>query len=374
MRRRRPSSGRTRWPCSWSARAPSSRASPSTPRTPPRSCSVCSHVDGIPLALELAAVRLGALGLDGLDRGLAARLGALGTGDRSASPRQQTLEGAIDWSYQLLSEHERLLWARLSVFAGGFELDAARSVCAGDGLDADDIPGLVGSLVEQSVVKRRRGTPVDRFRLLEPLRQFGRERLREAGEEHDAALAPSGLGRRSCARSGRRGRAPGRAVPSGSATERANVWAAIEFCLADPAEAEAGATICSDLWVYWVAQGPVNDIRRVLAVLLPSIPEATRSRARALYTAGSLAFVQNDYSLARRMFDDAVAIGRAMGDADIVARSLAFLSSVSWVESKRVDAVAFGDEAARPCAVHAPSRCDAPGLTSRGYARLAIRN
>ena len=103
--------------------------------------SVCTHLDGIPLALELAAVRLKALGLDALDRGLAARLGALGTGDRSLSLRQQTLEGAIDWSYQLLSEHERLLWARLSVFAGGFELDAAQAVCAGDGLDAEEIPG-----------------------------------------------------------------------------------------------------------------------------------------------------------------------------------------------------------------------------------------
>ncbi len=145
--------------------------------------SVCTHLDGIPLALELAAVRLNALGLDALDRGLTARLGALGTGDRSAAPRQQTLEGAIDWSYQLLGEHERLLWARLSVFAGGFELDAAQAVCAGDGLDAEDIPELVGSLVEKSVLKRRQGDTADRFRLLEPLRQFGRERLRETAAE-----------------------------------------------------------------------------------------------------------------------------------------------------------------------------------------------
>ena len=85
-----------------------------------------------------------ALGLDGLERGLAARLGALGTGDRSASLRQQTLEGAIDWSYQLLSEPERRLWERLSVFAGGFELDAAQAVCAGEGLDAEDIPSSSG--------------------------------------------------------------------------------------------------------------------------------------------------------------------------------------------------------------------------------------
>jgi hypothetical protein len=112
---------------------------------------VCRHVDGIPLALELAAVRLNALGLEALDRGLSARLGALGTGDRSAAPRQQTLEAAIDWSYQLLSEDERLLWARLSVFAGGFEIDAARAVCAGDGLTVEAIPELIGTLVEKSV-------------------------------------------------------------------------------------------------------------------------------------------------------------------------------------------------------------------------------
>ena len=145
--------------------------------------SICRHVEGIPLALELAAVRLNALGLEALDRGLAARLGALGTGDRSVAPRQQTLEGAIDWSYQLLSEPERRLWQRLAVFAGGFELDAAQAVCAADGVDPEAIPELVGSLVERSVLKRRQGPGGDRFRLLEPLRQFGRERLRDAGEE-----------------------------------------------------------------------------------------------------------------------------------------------------------------------------------------------
>ena len=195
--------------------------------------------------------------------------------------RQQTLEGAIDWSYQLLSEHERLLWARLSVFAGGFELDAAQAVCAGDGLDAEDIPELVGSLVEKSVLKRRQGDSADRFRLLEPLRQFGRERLREAGAETDAARATPGLDRRACrARSAPTMRARsscfGESGPSAPTSGRA-----IDFCLDDPAEAERGVAICSDLWVYWPAQGPISDIRRVLAALLPSIPAATRARARA---------------------------------------------------------------------------------------------
>jgi predicted ATPase/DNA-binding CsgD family transcriptional regulator/tetratricopeptide (TPR) repeat protein len=305
--------------------------------------SVCTHVEGIPLALELAAVRLNALGLDALDRGLGARLGALGTGDRSAAPRQQTLEGAIDWSYELLSEQERLLWARLSVFSGGFELDAAQAVCAGDGLDAEEIPGLIGSLVEKSVLKRRHGDAADRFRLLEPLRQFGRERLREAGAEEALRARHrdwiGGLARAAGADDARQVELFRRVR-----AERANVWAAIDFCLDDPAEAPRGVTICSDLWVYWTATGPVSDIRRVFAALLLAIPAATPARARALSTAGVFAFIQNDYTPAGQMFAEAATIGRDTGDADVVARSLAFLSSVAWVEGRSVDAVALADE------------------------------
>ncbi len=331
--------------------------------------SVCTHVDGIPLALELAAVRLNALGLDALDRGLAARLGALGTGDRSASPRQQTLEGAIDWSYQLLSEHERLLWARLSVFAGGFELDAAQAVCAGEGLDAEEIPELVGSLVEKSVLKRRHEDTADRFRLLEPLRQFGRERLREAGAEtilrrrHRDWIAD--LAAAVGAEDGRQVELFRRVR-----AERANLWAAIDFCLGDPLEAERGIGICSDLWVYWSAQGPITDVRRVFAALLQSVPAATRSRARALSTAGVVAFLQNDYTLAGQMFAEAASIGRAIGDAEVVARSIAFLSLVSWVEGRSDDAAAFADESLNLARSMHLRAATLHALDARGYAFL----
>src|SRR4051794_36403952 len=330
--------------------------------------SICSHVDGIPLALELAAVRLNALGLDGLERGLAARLGALGTGDRSASVRQQTLEGAIDWSYQLLREPERRLWERLSVFAGGFELDAARAVCAGEGLDDADIPDLIGSLVDKSVIKRRQEDGGGRLRLLEPLRQFGLERLRDAGAE-----------RRLRARHARGVGDLAHAVAAEDAdqvelfrrvrNERANIWAAIDFCLDDPDEAELGATICGDLWVYWVAQGPVTDIRRVLAALLGSIP-AGAARGRTMYTAGRLAFVQNEYAVARGMFEEAVSVGRETRDADLVSRSLSFLSSVAWVESRPADALAFGDESVALAKSMQLRGATLRALTSRGYASL----
>src|SRR5436190_3161798 len=325
--------------------------------------SICSHLDGIALALELAAVRLKALGLEALDQGLTTRIAALGTGDRSASPRQQTLDAAIDWSYQLLSEAERLLWARLSVFAGGFELDAVSAVCADDRIPDDTIAQLVGSLVEKSVVKRRDGARGPRFRLLEPLRQFGRERLDDQGMERDmrsrhrdwivglAAVAGAGDSRQ--AETFRRVKA-----------ERANVWAAIGFCLEDPAEAESGIVICTDLWVYWFAQGPIGEVRRVFDLLLQQVPAggpATRSRGRAVLTNGILAFIQNEYALAAAGFNEAARIGRETADVDIVARALSYLASVEWVSGRAAESIVLADESlALARSMHLPGRRSTP--------------
>jgi len=145
---------------------------------------LCRRLDGIPLALELAAVRLGSLSLDQLSQGLADELSILGSGNRGADARHWTLEATIGWSYGLLDEQERLLWARLSVFAGGFEEDAVTGVCSDPRLPARRIAGLLGALVEKSVLKRQlKNNSVPRYWLLETLRQYGRQRLRELGEE-----------------------------------------------------------------------------------------------------------------------------------------------------------------------------------------------
>ena len=305
--------------------------------------SVCAHVDGIPLALELAAVRLRSLGLDALDRGLSARLGALGTGDRSAAPRQQTLEGAIDWSYQLLSEHERLLWARLSVFAGGFELDAAQAVCAGDGLDAEEIPGLVGSLVEKSVVKRRQGEAADRFRLLEPLRQFGRERLREAGGETSFQRSHRDWIRELASIAGSNDARQVQAFERIS-VERANLWTALEFCLSGSDEAAVGAEICRDLWIYWVSRGPATDARRVLAALLAMTPVPDRSRGTLLWVSAFLVSQQGDLPSTTRMSVEALEIGRAMRDPDIVVWALQSLGVAAYLDRRWDDTIRCATE------------------------------
>jgi predicted ATPase/DNA-binding CsgD family transcriptional regulator len=140
--------------------------------------ALCRKLDGIPLALELAAVRLASLSLDQLNRGLAGELSILGTANRGAEARQQTLEATISWSYGLLDEKERLLWARLSVFAGGFQEDAAIAVCADPQIPAGRLVGLLGSLVDKSVLKLQlpSGGP-PRYWLLETMRQYGLARL-----------------------------------------------------------------------------------------------------------------------------------------------------------------------------------------------------
>ena len=145
---------------------------------------LCRRLDGIPLAIELAAVRLGALSLDQLNDGLDDSLAALGSGNRGAEARQQTLEATIDWSYGLLDDAEQVLWARLSVFAGGFDAAAAVEVCADDRVAQERVVELLGSLVEKSIVRRDlKSGNEPRYSFLETIRQYGRERLRDLGED-----------------------------------------------------------------------------------------------------------------------------------------------------------------------------------------------
>ena len=236
-----------------------------------------------------------------------------------------------------------MLWARLSVFAGGFELDAAQAVCAGDGLDAEEIPELVGSLVEKSVLKRRQGETADRFRLLEPLRQFGRERLREAGGETSLRARHRDWVRDSHP-------SPERMTPAksrrsnGSASSEPTSGAALEFCLSDSGEAEAGAAICRDLWVYWAAQGPATDVRRVLAALLELIPAPDRSRGALLWISALFSSQSGDQSTAIRMATEALAIGRATSDPELVGWSLQGLGVAAYLEGRWDDTIAYGTE------------------------------
>ena len=144
--------------------------------------AVVRRLDGIALAIELAAARLAAMTPAELARRLQRSFAVLGAGRRGTLPHHQTLRATIDWSYQLLAEPEQQLLARLAVFAGGCTLEAAETVCAGDGIDPDTIFELLASLVARSLVVAEEHGPETRYRLLETIRQYGEERLDEAGE------------------------------------------------------------------------------------------------------------------------------------------------------------------------------------------------
>ena len=293
--------------------------------------ALCRRLDGIPLALELAAVRLGSLTLEQLNQGLASELSILGTANRGAEARQQTLEATIGWSYGLLDEAERLLWARLSVFAGGFEEDAAAEVCSDQRIPVGRIAGLLGALVDKSILKRQlTSTGPPRYWLLETMRQYGSERLRGAGEQTAArqrhfdwirVLAESigAWDSRQVALLNRMHR------------EQDNLWAALDFCSRQRAGVAAAAELAQHLLPYWSSRGPFGDVRRVLSSLADLAPENSLARGRLLWVAAVMASTQNDYEAGAALAEESLRIGIATKDAEVVGWAL----TVSSVPRRR---------------------------------------
>src|SRR5215510_3547170 len=262
---------------------------------------ICRRVDGLPLAIELAAARLPVLSAEQIDARLGDRLGLLTGGSRTQPARQQTLRASIEWSYELCSRAERLLWARLSVFADGFELDAAERICADDRLAAGQVLDLLAALAGKSILTAEHSEGVARYRLPETLREYGHERLQESGEE-------TALRRRhrdwheQLARQAETDWLSPRLAEwvARLLREHANVQAAQDFCQAEPGEAEAGLRIALHVWLlyYWSA-GHVSEGRYRLSQVLARAHEPTVWRARGLLLAGYLAAVGGDRSAAR---------------------------------------------------------------------------
>ena len=293
--------------------------------------TLCRKLDGIPLALELAAVRLASLSLEQLNEGLARELSVLGTANRGGEARQQTLEATIGWSYGLLDDRERLLWARLSVFAGGFEEDAAVAVCADARIPAGQIVGVLGALVDKSILKRqlRDGRP-PRYWLLETMRQYGLERMNEAGEHAVTQKRHfdwiCGLARLAGAWDGRQPETFTRV-----SDERVNLWAALGFCARQPGELPAAAEAAQHLMAFWVSRGPFGAIRQMLTSLADLAPEDSLSRARLLYVAAIMASSQNDYAGCDVLSNESLRIGTELRDVEVVAWSLVHAAMARWV-------------------------------------------
>ncbi|WP_246090983.1 ATP-binding protein [Nonomuraea deserti] len=284
---------------------------------------ICRHLDGIPLGIELAAVRLRSLSIEQLMARLDNRFQLLTAGKRTAMPRQQTLRALIDWSHSLCTEKEQLLWARASVFAGGLDLEAAEAVCSGDGIDRDEVIDLVAGLIDKSVLvrdDRSPAVPTVRYRLLETIRQYGRERLAAMGQE--AALRRRHRDYFRGLAAGYRANVFGPSLVTWSARLRAhhaNLRRALEYCFADPQEAPTGLAMAADLFHQWAAGAYLGEGCEWLDRGLAAAPEPDEVYARALWSRAWLAIIQADVDSAETMLREAGAIGARLGDESVQA-------------------------------------------------------
>jgi DNA-binding CsgD family transcriptional regulator/tetratricopeptide (TPR) repeat protein len=288
--------------------------------------ALCSRLDGIPLALELAAVRLRSLSLTELVERLDDRFQLLTSGSRTALPRQQTLRALIDWSFDLCTESERALWARLSVFAGEFGLEAVQDVCAGDAVVPDTrVLDLLASLVDKSVLTCDQRGPQARYRMLETIRQYGEERLAADGDAVALGLRHRDHYLRMVEEAGRHWFTPAQGEWLARLhVENGNLHSALEFSLSQPGQAAAGLVLAAELGTYWQGSGAVVAGRSWLDRLLSRSPDRDSARARALAVAGWLAVLQDDPEAATALLDECEAMIPDLADPAVPAQAALF--------------------------------------------------
>ncbi len=318
-----------------------------TNRTAASVVQVCHRLDGIPLAIELAAARVKVLTVEQIAARLDDRFRLLTSGSRTALPRHQTLRAAMDWSHALLSVKERTMLRRLSVFAGGCTLEAAEVVCAGDGVEAADILDLLTQLVDKSLVIVDAQGAEARYRLLETVRQYGHDRLLESEEAESARTRHCDFFLRLAESAEPELRGPGQRVWLDRLDkEYDNLWAALRWTKLEDSRAEAGLRFAGALWWFWYVGGHLTEGREWLEGVLSMHPGAFPSlRAKALQGAGRLAARQGDDARARLSYGESLVLCRELGDKLCVARSLQGMARVATHQGDYDKARSWAEEA-----------------------------
>jgi predicted ATPase/class 3 adenylate cyclase len=313
-----------------------------TPENAAAMAEITRRLDGLPLAIELAASRLNVLTPQGLVERLGQRLALLSGGARDIPERQRTLRRTIEWSHELLGSEDQRLFARLAVFSGGWTLSAADIVC-GPGLEVDVVDGL-GALMDNSLV--RPGEPGDadpRFGMLETIREFAVERL-AVSEEEDALRLRHAIHYRSLAEE---------AEPHLTREDRLDWFTRLDAehdnlrAVLDWAErsedAATGLRVAASVWRFWLQRGHLAEGRaRVERLLsLPGADARDPVRAHALSALGGITYWQNDYPPMRAAYQEAVDIAREVGDPGLLASALRDLSFVPYIDQDpdRVEAI-----------------------------------
>ena len=274
---------------------------------------ICSRLDGIPLAIELAAARVRSLPVEEIAARLSDRFRLLTGGSRSAMPRQQTLQALVDWSYDLLTEEEKILLRRLSVFTGGCTLDAAESVCSGNGVEKDEILNLIARLVDKSLLNFVEADGTARYEMLETIRQYAREKLIQSGEieisrrrhlnffmELAAQAAPELW------------RSKQREWMDRLEEEHDNLRAALEWSLCEECGSDLlimGMRIATAVSYFWMVRGYWSEAWDWMNDLLKASKSSetnTTEKAQLLYSAGFLVKDLGDVHCFKRSFQPGI--------------------------------------------------------------------
>ncbi len=304
-----------------------------TDRLAPVAAAICTRLDGIPLAIELAASRAKALSLEGIAGRLDDRFRLLTAGSRTVLPRQQTLRATIDWSHDMLDGTDRTLLRRAAVFSGGWTLEAAEAVCADDALESWEILDGLMRLVEKSLVIHDADADEARYRLLESVRQYAAERLepdekgalRERHAEFYASLVVS-------SEEGIQG--PDQASwLERLEREHGNIRAALAFFRERPDLCERALNLVGAIGRFWTVRGYLSEGRTWIEGLLAcASPEPTLAKATAWRTAGQIAYWQGDSLAGRRFGEESLEICRRLGDQDGEIKSLFRLGFAALTE------------------------------------------
>jgi predicted ATPase/class 3 adenylate cyclase len=291
---------------------------------------ICRRLDGIPLAIELAAARVRVLSVDNIAARLGDRFRLLTRGDRTALPRQQTLRALIDWSYDLLTEGERALLRRLGVFAGSWTLNAAETVGCDQGTDRVGMLEILTALVEKSLVSLEAHGA--RYRLLESVREYALEQLRQAGEEQVVRSRHLAfyLALAERTEAGLVGPAQGEWLQRLD-LERENILLAHAWCDRAEAGAEAGLRLLHAIKLYWINRGLVNLGHRLTVEALgrAGVGEGGLVRCRGLFDAGQFCALMGRYGDAQNYLRESLAIARELGDMKRIAAVLQPLAMAS---------------------------------------------
>ncbi len=343
-----------------------------TPELAAVTTAICRHLDGLPLAIELAASRVRVLSPDAIADRLTSAIALLTGGSRTALPRQQTLRATLDWSYALLPAAEARLFERLAVFAGGFTLEAAEAVGGDAQTDALD---LLGRLIDKSLVVVQReadGQGERRYRLLEMLRQYGMEKLIAAG-----ALAEARRRHRDYfLRLGE----PAELELEGPAQlswlnrleqEHDNIRAALRWSIEEQRD-DSAARLASGVWRFWLVRGYLGEGRRWLNQALALVPERNLTRARALLALSILTFHQEGYDAAIALAEDALALFRALNHTKGIGTAVLNTGILALSNGDYARAMACFEESLPICSQVGYTHGVVLSLSSMGQAALRL--